>query len=155
MIEKGFIQKLAEDGLPEGLFLVDVSVSKSNVISVFIDSMDGVNIDQCVALSRHIESNLDREAEDFELQVSSAGLGQPFKVVQQYHKHVGKKVEVVDKDGQKAAGILDKVTESGIILIASKKVQAEGSKKKLLVEEEEYFSFDNIKIAKAIISFNI
>jgi ribosome maturation factor RimP len=155
MIEKGFIQKLAENGLPEGLFLVDVSVSKSNVISVFVDGKDGVNIDQCVALSRYIESNLDRDSEDFELQVSSAGLGQPFKVVQQYYKHVGQKVEVVDKDGQKATGILAKVTESGIMLVASKKVQAEGSKKKLVVEEEEFFSFDNIKTAKAIISFNI
>lgn len=155
MIEKEFIRKLAGEGLPDGLFLVDVSVSKSNVISVYIDGMDGVNIDQCVEVSRHIESNLDREKEDFELQVSSAGLGQPFKVIQQYHKYVGKKIEVVIREGQKAEGTLTEVTNGGIKIAVIKKVQAEGSKKKQLVTEEQDFGFDTIKTAKAIISFNI
>lgn len=155
MIEKGLIKKLVEEELGEGMFLVGVSVSKTNVVNVFIDGMEGVSIDQCVAVSRKIESNLDRETEDFELLVSSAGLGQPFKVIQQYYKYKGKKIEVATTDGEKAEGILSEVSEDGIKLLVPKKVQMEGTRKKQLVSDEQNIGFINIKSAKAIISFKI
>jgi ribosome maturation factor RimP len=155
MIKKEKIIRLVEEELGNEMFLVDVKVSKSNVINVFIDGMNGITIEQCVAISRKIESNLDREVEDFELLVSSAGLGQPFKVIQQYYKNVGKKIEVISIDGEKQEGILTEVSEKGIKLKITNNVKIEGSRKKQMVIEDQNFEFENIKSAKTIISFNI
>src|SRR5690554_3690461 len=94
MADKEKIVQLVNEKLAEGMFLVDIQVSASNAIRVFIDSYDGIDIDHCVAISRHIEHNLDREEEDFELQVSSPGLSEPLKVKEQYIKNIGREMEV-------------------------------------------------------------
>ncbi|MBN1821604.1 MAG: ribosome assembly cofactor RimP [Prolixibacteraceae bacterium] len=153
MIKREKIETLVKEKLEEGIFLVGVNVSKSNVIDVFIDSMEGVTIDQCVTLSRAIESALDRDTEDFELMVSSAGLGQPFKVIEQYYKNEGREVEVVSVEGKKNRGILSIVDENGIVLLCAAKEKVEGKKKKQLTEIEVRLDFKNIKTAKTVISF--
>ena len=101
MIEKQKVTELVEEWLSDKeYFLVDIVISKDDKITVEIDHAEGVWIEDCAELSRHIESGLSRESEDFELEVGSAGLGQPFKVVQQYRNHIGLEVEVLGKDGK-------------------------------------------------------
>ncbi len=153
MINKSTIITLIEEKLTEDQFIVEVEVSPANQISVQIDSENGISIDDCVAISRQIEGNLDREEEDFELQVSSAGLGQPFKVFRQYTKNIGREIEVVLKDGQKLEGILKGVQETSFELETSKKEKIEGKKKKELVTRVLSIAFDEAKTVKNIIKF--
>ena len=104
------------------LFLVDVQVGTGNKILVELDGDQGIGIDDCVAVSRHIEGNLDRETEDFELSVTSAGLGKPLKVQRQFLKNIGRQVIVKKNDGTLVEGVLKEATENLIIsLPASKK----------------------------------
>ena len=134
-------------------FLVDVVISKDDKITVEIDHAEGVWIEDCADLSRHIESSLSRETEDYELEVGSAGLGQPFKVVQQYQNHIGLEVEVLTKDGRKLKGILKDANESDFTVTISKKEKPEGAKRPVLVEEDLQFTYDSIKYTKYIINF--
>ncbi len=153
MIDKGKIVELAHKNLSDGMFLVDVTVSANNLINVYIDSNKGITIKDCIAISRGIEGNLDREKEDFELQVSSSGLGQPFKVIQQYINNIGKAVEVISKDGLRSEGVLIEANEDGITLETRKREKVEGHKKKQLIIKNVNFKMDNIKSTKTIISF--
>lgn len=101
MIDKNVVTRIVEEWLEgKDYFLVDVTVTPDDKIVVEIDHAEGVWIDDCVDLSRYIESKLNREEEDYELEVGSAGIGQPFKVLQQYIIHIGKEVEVLGKDGK-------------------------------------------------------
>jgi len=153
MIEKEKITQLVEEKLSEGQFIVEITVSANNKISVAIDSMEGIKISQCVAISRHIEKSLDRDVEDFELQVSSAGLGQPFKVYLQFVKNESQEIEVVLTDGSKLAGKLTEVNPQGFGLEIVKKEKVDGEKKKQLVHETLRFTYDEVKEAKNIIKF--
>lgn len=153
MIEKKKIEKLINEKLDENLFLVDVSVSSSNVIRVEIDSYLGLTIEQCVEVSRHIESNLDREKEDFELQVSSPGADKPFKVREQYLKNKGRELEVTLKDGNILKGKLDEIDDDHISLLVTSKEKTENSKKKQLAATKHCIDYKDIKKAKVIISF--
>lgn len=102
MIDKNVVTRIVDEWLEgKDYFLVDVTVSPDDKIVVEIDHAEGVWIDDCVELSRYIESKLDREEEDYELEVGSAGIGQPFKVLQQYLIHIGKEVEILTKEGKK------------------------------------------------------
>lgn len=134
-------------------YLVDVKVSADNRISVEIDHFEGVSIDYCVELSKAIESKLDRNNEDFELEVSSAGLTEPFRVLKQYEKNIGNEVEVLTRDGKKLLGVLKSVDNEGVILEQEKMIKPEGAKRKTLITEETNISFDNIKSTKYIIRF--
>ncbi|VBB48673.1 Ribosome maturation factor RimP [uncultured Paludibacter sp.] len=134
-------------------YLVDVKVTTDNRISVQVDSFNGVSIDFCVDLNRYIESKLDRDVEDYELEVSSAGLTEPFKVLKQYEKNVGKEVEVLTKDGKKLTGILEGLKDTGIVLQVEKQVKPEGAKRKITVTENMHIHFENIKTTKYIIRF--
>jgi ribosome maturation factor RimP len=117
MITKEQIQTLAESFLEESdKFLVDIKVSKSNSIHISIDGDQGILIEDCIKLSRHIESSLDREAEDFELEVSSAGASQPLKFQRQYPRHKGRSLIVLLADNSKTSGVLTQVTDKGIEL---------------------------------------
>lgn len=137
----------------EGYFLVDVDVNSSNKIVVLVDGDSGVPIEFCVSLSRLIENSIDREVEDFELEVSSPGIGQPFRVHRQYLKCLGREVEVLAFDGIKYKGTLKSVTESGIVITEEKSVKIKGRKKKELQTIEHSFSFDEIKSVKETIKF--
>lgn len=134
-------------------YLTDVSVSADNTITIEIDNDYGVDIDDCVALSRHLESKLDRDTEDFELTVTSAGLSSPFKILRQYKKYEGKEVEVLSKNGQKFTGILRSSDDNGFTISIIKKVKPEGAKRKIEVEEDIRFAFDEVKYTKYLIRF--
>ncbi len=154
MVEKTTVNQLVEEWLADkDYFLVETTVSNDNRIVVEIDHAEGVWIEDCVELSRYIESKLDREEEDFELEVGSAGIGQPFKVLQQYYNHIGCDVEVLLKNGQKLTGVLKDANEQNIVLTVEKKIKPEGAKRPQLVEVEETFAYDDIKYTKYLISF--
>ncbi len=154
MIEKGTVTNIVEEWLQgKDYFLVDVDVNSNDKIVVEIDHAEGVWIEDCAELSRYIESRLDREKEDFELEVGSAGIGQPFKVLQQYYIHVGCEVEVLTKSGEKYNGILKAADEKGFMVTVLKKVRLEGTKRPKMVEEDIPFTYDEIKYTKYLISF--
>ena len=149
-IVSGIVNEWLED---KEYFLVDVSVNPQDKIVVEIDHAEGVWIDDCVELSRFIESKLDREEEDYELEVGSAGIGQPFKVLQQYLIHIGKEVEVLTREGKKLEGVLKDANEENMTVTIQKKVKLEGSKRPKMVEEDVTYKYDEIKYTKYLISF--
>ena len=154
MINKNVVEGIVNEWL-EGkeYFLVDVSVSLDDKIVVEIDHAEGVWIDDCVELSRFIESKLNREEEDYELEVGSAGIGQPFKVLQQYLIHIGKEVEVLTKEGKKLEGVLKEADETHFVVTVQKKVKPEGAKRPKLVDEDVTYTYEEIKYTKYLISF--
>lgn len=157
MITKELVTQLAEERIKdrdERLFIVALSISSSNVIRLELDKTEGnVTIEDCVSVSRNVEHNLDREAVDFELHVSSAGLDKPLRVHQQYVKNVGRGLDVVLKTKAKTTGTLVEVTDEHLVLERSEKQQVEGKKKKELVVIRETIAFDDINEAKIVISF--
>ena len=149
MIDKNIVSALAEKHLEStDMYLVDVMVRPGNLIVIEIDRDNGINIDDCIALSRFVESQLDREVEDFELEVGSASITQPFKILRQYQKNIGNSVEVLTKEGQKLYGILKDANETGIILTVEKQVKPEGAKRKVTIEEDMSFAYDGLKYTK-------
>jgi ribosome maturation factor RimP len=154
MIDKEIIWRLVESKLAASAnYLVDVTVNPGNQIVVEIDNDEAVGIDDCVELSRYIEANLNREIEDYELEVSSAGLTAPFKIFRQYTKNVGREVELLLKSGVKQIGILKAADEKGVTLSVEKQVKPEGDKRKRKVTEEQNYTFDEIKHAKYVLRF--
>ena len=154
MIDRQKVVELANEWLADKeYFLVDVIITKDDKITVEIDHAEGVWIEDCAELSRHIESGLSRDSEDYELEVGSAGLGQPFKVVQQYKNHIGLEVEVLGKDGKKYKGILKEAGDEDFVLSMTKKEKVEGVKRPQLVEVDLKFTFDEVKYTKYIIKF--
>ncbi len=153
MIDKEKVIKLVEEKMDGDMFIVDVSVSKTNAINVFVDSFEGINIEKCIDISRNVEHNLDRETEDFELQVSSPGLTEGFKVRQQYLKNKGREIKVDLNTGEHLEGVLKEITDVGITLETSKREKVEGHKKKQLIIRENILKYNEIKSAKAVINF--
>ena len=154
MIDKNVVKKIVDEWLQDQeYFLVDIEISPDNRIVVEIDHADGVWIEDCVALSRYIEERLSRDDEDYELEVGSAGLGQPFKVPQQYVNFVGKEVEVLDADGKKVKGILKAVDGNDFTVGVEEKVKVEGKKRPVKQEVDHVFQMDKVKYTKYIISF--
>ena len=154
MIEKNLITEIVQGFLADGdIFLVDVVVRPGNIIVVEIDSNDGVSIDDCIRLSKNIESKLDRDEEDFELEVGSAGVTAPFKIPRQYAKNIGNEVEVLTKNGLKLSGILKSNDDSKFTVTLTKMVKPEGAKRKVAMEEDVTFGYDEVKHTKYIIRF--
>ena len=151
MINKEKIQYLTEEVLSEEMFVVDINIGAGNVISIFIDSDEGISIEECVMVSRYIEQNLDRETEDFSLEVSSPGLTSPLKVLRQYLKNIGRDVEVLTTNGEKKKGVLKSAGSTGIEIetVVKEKVGNEKVEKPVL----SAYNFDQIKTVKIIISF--
>jgi len=148
MIEKQKIEGLVKEYMKgTGLFLVAVKVSNANRISVLADKKEGITIDECAGIHRQIENGLDRDVEDFELQVSSPGLDLPFVVMEQYYKNEGKKVEVVDTEGTKYSGILKNVTAGGFELETALK-----TKGKAIVLKDISFNFEQVKTTRVILT---
>lgn len=146
MIDATRVREIAETQM-EGtdLFVIEVRVSPANEIGVTVDSDTQVGIDRCVELSRSIEGALDREQEDFELTVMSAGIGQPLKMLRQYRKLIGRPVEVILKDGGKIVGNLTDASESSIAVEYEERVAVEGKKRKQLVTTRRELSLDEVK----------
>ncbi len=148
MIKESFIRSLIEEHL-EGSdrFLVELSIKSGNRILVFIDSDTSVLIEHCISLSRHIESNLDRDSDDFELNVSSSGLDHPYKLMRQYVKNIGREVSVTMNDGTKITGELKSADNSGFEVIERTKI------KKIITEQTHLIAFSDAKETKEIIKF--
>ena len=154
MIDRSIVSGIVNEWLEDKeYFLVDVTVRSDDKIVVEIDQAEGVWIDDSVELSRFIESKLDREEEDYELEVGSAGIGQPFKVLQQYLIHIGQEVEVLTKQGQKLEGVMKDANEENFTVTIQKKVKPEGAKRPKLVDEDVTFTYEEIKYTKYLISF--
>jgi ribosome maturation factor RimP len=151
MISKEKIQYLVDQVLSGDMFIVDIAVKTGNSIEVLVDSDKGISIEECVQISRHIEKNLDRDVEDFSLEVSSPGLSQPFRNLRQYQKNIGKKVELVARSGEKEEGILKSVNSMGIELDVTAKEKINGAK--IPVTKSKAYSFEQIKTVKLVISF--
>ena len=141
MITTESIKELVAQHIEGGdIFLVEVVVKPGNAITVHVDRSEGISIDECVKISRFLNESLDRDEEDYSLEVSSPGLGGAFRVKQQYEKNLGRDIEVLYTDGIKVKGKLVSVAEKGIVLTVD--------------GDDEEIGFEEIKTAKAIISFN-
>ncbi len=149
------IEAVGGEIVARGCFIVDVSVSKDNDIVLTIESENGkIELEDCVSLSRFFETKFDREAEDYSLTVSSAGLDQPFKVLRQYQKAIGSKVEVSLKGGKKMVALLEDADQESITLKYSVREAVEGRKKKELVEHIDRFTMDQVNSVRPFIEFN-
>ncbi|MBD5350409.1 MAG: ribosome assembly cofactor RimP [Bacteroides sp.] len=156
MIDKNLIASIVEEQL-EGTdgFLVDVRVSPTNVVTVEIDSMTGVDIDTCARLTRAIEEKVDREVEDYELEVGSAGLTSPFKVAKQYEKNIGNDIEVLTRDGRKLSGTLQSLAPDGesFVMTVKEKVKEPGKKRPVIVDTPVELKVADTKSVKYQINF--
>ncbi len=146
--EKQIAEIVNEKLLGTALFLVETRVKRGNLITVSIDSDSYVSINDCATLSRHIESKLDRETEDFELEVSSAGLDQPLKLQRQYLKNIGNDLKVITHDGKNFTAALLGVGIKDITLLIPE------NKKKKTPEQEIIIALKDIKEAKIIIKIS-
>lgn len=154
MITLEQVKKLTEEKL-EGTtnFVVDISIKPGNKIIILLDNDNGVSIGDCVAMSRHVEFSLDRETEDFELNVMSPGLTEPLKILRQYEKYIDKDVDVVTKENKKLTGKLLSANNEGIVLETQTKEKVEGKKTKQTVINNVALTFNQIKETKVVISF--
>ncbi len=155
MIQKEKLVSLIWQYLTDNsLFLVDITISPDNDVEITIESLDSdVNLDNCTDINKIIIDAVDRDIEDYSLTVTSAGLDQPFKVLLQYKKYLGKEVTVLKKDGTKITGILTEASEEYIKIAYTKMVAVEGKKRKEKRETSERFSLSDIKSTKPLINF--
>lgn len=158
MIDKKTILKLAEERIEElnsGIYIVELKIASGNQIFLELDKEVGsIAIEDCMSVSRNIEHNLDREIEDFSLEVSSAGLDQPLRALKQFKKNIGREVKVVtSQNGQKFQGILKAADEEQISVEVKEKRNVEGRKTKVWITEEIPFKYNDVKEVKLIISF--
>ena len=156
MIDNNVIKNAVNEWLAKGdYYLVDVEMTDDDRIVIEIDHADGVWIEDCADLSRFLQEKLGEELGDYELEVGSAGIGQPFKVVEQYRNHVGKEVEVLTADGKKLQGILKEVSEDGsqFAVTVKEKQQVEGKKRPVLVEVDKTFAVSEVKYCKYLLNF--
>lgn len=154
MIDKQKLISTIEEAIKgTPLFLVDVTVTPDNNITVEVDSMESVDIDECVKLTRDIEAVFDRDVEDYQLEVGSAGLTSPFRVKEQYVKNIGNQVEVLTRDGRKFKGTLIAVGDDDFTVAVTKKVKEEGKKRPVEVEEPVVTKTSDAKSVKYLIDF--
>ncbi|WP_028906568.1 ribosome assembly cofactor RimP [Xylanibacter ruminicola] len=154
MINKEIIQTLTEEWLQGNeYFLVDINFAADDRIVIEIDHADGVWIEDCAALSRFLQERLGEELGEYELEVGSAGLGQPFKVAQQYMNHIGDTLEVLQADGKKVQGVLKTVDAPSFTITVQEKQKIEGKKRPVLVDVDKTYQMDEIKYAKYVLAF--
>ena len=155
MKKSEIIDALESEIVARGLYIIDVTVSKDNDVEVTIESEEGkVELEDCVEISRFFETKFDRETEDYSLTVTSAGLDPPFKVLKQYIKSIGKKVEVQLKGGKKMVAVLEAADEESITLKYSQKEAVEGKKKKEIVEHVDRVTMDLVNAVRPFVEFN-
>lgn len=154
MIDKQQLTQTVEQAI-EGtsIFIVDIKINPGNAIVVEIDSPESIDIDTCAKITRQIEATFDRDVEDYELEVGSAGLTAPFKVKGQYLKNIGNEVEVLTSDGRKLQGVLTAVSDNDFTIEVAKKVKEPGAKRPTLVMEPTTIEMSNTKSVKYLINF--
>ena len=154
MINKDVVKTLVEEWLQgNDYFLVDIIFGADDRIVIEIDHADGVWIEDCAELSRFLQEKLGDELGEFELEVGSAGIGQPFKVEQQYVNHIGDEVEVLELDGKKVQGILKEVNGRDFVVTVKEKQTVEGKKRPVIVDVDKNYTMDGVKYAKYVLAF--
>lgn len=156
MIDKLLLTEVIEEGLSgTDAFVVEINITPANEITVELDSDTGLDIETCVRLTRLVESRFDRDVEDYQLEVGSAGLTAPFKVKRQYDKNVGNEVEVLTRDGRKLSGILEWVSDDGLefTILTKEKVREEGKKRPVIVDKPLTIKVADTKTVKYSINF--
>ena len=154
MINKETVKTLVEEWLQgNDYFLVDIIFGTDDRIVIEIDHADGVWIEDCAELSRFLQEKLGEELGDYELEVGSAGIGQPFKVEQQYKNHIGDEVEVLQLDGLKLKGILKAVDGRQFTITVQEKQTVEGKKRPVMVDVDKNYSMDEVKSVKYLLAF--
>jgi ribosome maturation factor RimP len=151
MLNKEDIVNICKSALTENQFIVEVKITGSNDIFVSVDDFNGLSIEECQRISKEIESQLDREVADFSLELGSPGLSNPFKVFEQYQKHLGKEVEVLMIDGEKHTGTLSTASPDEIML--SYTYVAKMANKKQEISEIIKIRVQDIKSTRSVISF--
>ncbi|MBT0607733.1 ribosome assembly cofactor RimP [Aequorivita echinoideorum] len=149
------VAQLLENALDKNnsLFLIDLSISEQNQIRVTIDGDNGVTVEDCIAVSREIEHNLDREEFDFSLEVMSAGVSEPLAIPRQYIKNIGRNLKVKTKDGETIEGELTAASENEFTLEWSAREPKPVGKGKITVEKKATLPYENIVEAKVMITF--
>ena len=154
MIEKNVVMEVLEELLQcNDYFLVDLVMGNDDRIVVEIDHQDGVWIEDCAKLSRFLQEKLGDELGNYELEVGSAGIGQPFKVARQYLNYINKDVEVMDENGKKWQGLLSAVDGNNFTITFKEKQKIEGKKRPVMVEVEKHFEMDKVKYTKYLLNF--
>lgn len=156
MINQDVVKKAVGEWLLQNeYFLVGVEMTPDGRIVIEIDHADGVWIEDCAELSRFLQERLGEELGEYELEVGSAGIGQPFKVVQQYRNHIGKEVEVLPFDGKKLQGVLREVSDDGefFVVTVKEKQKQEGKKRPIFVDVDKTFKMDEVKYTKYLLTF--
>lgn len=154
MITVGLVKSLINQKLDvEDIFLVDLTVDKLNRIKVVLDSLNGISVGKCIEISRAIESKLDRDIEDYELEVSSPGVDRPFSLPIQFKKNIGRQIEVKTETGNSLKGLLIFADDAKIELETKSKESVNNKKKKEMVTKNIIIEFKEIKSAKVIITF--
>lgn len=159
MIDKELLRQSVEKAIADtDLFIVDIKVSAQNNIVVELDSPGSIDIDTCAAVTRKIEADFDRDVEDYELEVGSAGLTSPFKVRGQYLKNIGNDVEVLTRDGRKLTGVLTEISPEDadpqtFTLEYPVKVKEPGAKRPVTVMKQETIAVPDAKMVRYLISF--
>ncbi len=156
MIDQQLLRQTVEQTIDgTDAFIVSINVGADNRICVEIDSITGVDIDTCVAITRAIEAAFDRDKEDYELEVGSAGLTSPFKVREQYEKNIGNQIEVLTADGRKIRGRLVEITPDGSVFTIEvpTKVKEEGKKRPVVVDRPESIAVADTKEVRYLIDF--
>ena len=154
MINKEVVKTLVDEWLQgNDYFLVDIIFGTDDRIVIEIDHADGVWIEDCAELSRFLQEKLGEELGEYELEVGSAGIGQPFKVEQQYKNHIGDEVEVLQLDGLKLKGILKAVDGRQFTITVQEKQTVEGKKRPVMVDVDKNYSMDEVKSVKYLLAF--
>jgi ribosome maturation factor RimP len=154
MIAEQKIKELVDQKLANtSNYVIEISVKQGNKINILLDNDKGISIDECVAMSRFVEAGLNRDADDFELNIMSPGLTEPFKIWRQYKKNIGKQVDITTKDNKKLKGILLSADDNTIKLEAKSSEKVEGKKKKQIITRITDLNYSEIKTTKLILSF--
>ena len=149
------VQALVNEALEENksLFLIDLTIQDNNAITVIIDGDNGVTVSDCIDVSRKVEHNLDRDEEDFSLEVMSSGATEPLINKRQYKKNIGRDLEVKLKDGSKIEGLLEEVYDDSIKLTWKSREDKPVGKGKVTVIKESILNYEDIAQAKVKIKF--
>ncbi len=154
MIDKQLLTQTVEASIADtDMIIVDIIINPGNSIVVELDSTQGIDIESCAKITRDIEAVFDREVEDYELEVGSAGLTSPFKVKGQYVKNIGNDVEVLSKDGRKLHGTLTEVNDDCFTIEIEQKIKEPGAKRPKMVKSPVVFNFNDTKSVKYLINF--
>ncbi|WP_310992916.1 ribosome assembly cofactor RimP [Aequorivita marina] len=149
------VAKLLNDALDKNksLFLIDLDVSELNQIRVILDGDKGVTVEDCIAVSREIEHNLDREEHDFSLEVMSAGVSEPLTIPRQFKKNVGRKLKVKTTKEEKIEGELIAANDESCTLTWSAREPKPVGKGKVTVQKKAELPYTDIMEAKVKITF--